>query len=261
MVFIRSTFALLLTAYPVHTFGRELILSPGTKIKEGRVFEHGHCKMIVQNDGNLIIKRNDEVTWTSEGKVPGSEGNKFFARMQLNGDFVVKSKGQVPVFRSYTKGLELSDGGGLYFEDNCDIAVSRKSPHDIIWSNVRSQFHCGDRLRKGEMFRYADEHAVYTLYLQHDGNLVIFEGNDKSDIHPNTITYHEAAAFSEKDEFYLEFTCDGVLELKEKKDDNSKKYEVYWSLRLVPESKLRGKKTEYSLTLPEGKFGYAEKMK
>lgn len=260
MNLIKPTLVLFFSLYPVQSFGHKLILTPGEKIMEDKIFTHGNCELIVQKDGNLVVKKNGKRAWSSEGKVPGSKGNKYFARMQKNGDFVVKSKGKMPVFRSYTNGQELGDNGGLYFEDNCDLIVAKKSRNDIIWSNVRSNFQSGNRLRKGEMFRFLDHNIVFTLHLQHDGNLIVFKGKDLSEFSVEKVTY-TAHVFSQTDEFFLEFTCDGHLILKEKLNANSKDYEEYWVHRLVADSSLREKNSGYALTLPKGVFDYTKEDK
>lgn len=254
-----SLFNVFLLLNLTYTLASTRIMAPGDKLHEGKNIEHKNCMIFMQKDGNLVVKRDNVNTWSTEGRTPGSKANEFYARMQRDGNFLVKSRGQSPVFSTRTQKNDLDDDlGGLYFNEDCILSIAKDSSEDIIWSNIRSKLHSGNRLRKGEMFHYPPSDPKYTLYLQHDGNLVVFRGADFSDFNGPKQTIFSAHAFSKRNDFYLKVSCDGRLILKELVNDDPKQYEMYWFMQLVDRKLLRGSNTGYSLTLSNDDIGFVE---
>ena len=257
MHLLKSLSMLMCLLNPLHILAHIRILAPGQKLDQRNSISYPDfdCELIMQQDGNLLTKKGGEKAWSSEGLVPGTEDNEFFAKMLKTGRLVVKSKGieGKPFFSSKTNQITLNEEeGGLYFENDCSIKIARDHSTDFVWANIRTKLMCGNRLEKGQMFKYPENNPVYTLSLQHDGNLVIFRGADRSDFDGRHDIIYSAHSFSEQDDFYLEITHDGYLVLKEEVED-SNQYEEFWSLRLVdPEENSGG----YSLTLTEDGFGY-----
>lgn len=236
------------------------ILGPSKKLKEGESLSYigsNDCEMTMQQDGNLIVKKGGEKTWSSEGSVPGGKGNEFFAKMLVNGRFVVRSKGQgkKPIFTTRTREMKLDpEEGGLYVEEDCSIKIARDNSQDIIWANVRTKLQCGNRLGKGEMFKFPESNPMYTLSLQHDGNLIIFRGEDRSDLNGKEDIVFKSDSESYQEDFYLEMLDNGYLVLKEK-IENLKNYVEFWSMKVAEND---GKNEGYSLTLTEDGFGYTK---
>jgi len=247
---------LFFSTFPIRSLANYRILAPGEKLLEGERIGiiNNHCELIMQKDGNLVIQKDGNVTWSTEGLPPGTDGNEFFAKMLKTGDLVVKSNGQkfysTKTFRDVT--LD-DDNGGLYFENDCTISIATNvNNHDFIWANVRTNLYGGNRLGKGDMFKYPENNPMFTLYLKHDGELQIFRGVDRSKFDgPNDIVFR-SYSFSDKEDFFLQLLCDGELVLKEKVSSNPARYEEYWSLRFTNQPNLQG----YSLTLSEFGFAY-----
>merc|ERR1712013_506789 len=91
--------------------------------------------------------------------------------------------------------------------------------------------------------------------LQNDGNLILFEGEDKSDFNGHEDILWGAGVTSNADKFFLKFTCDGRLVLKELINGTSV---PYWSMSILSENDSVDTQG-YSLVLKDddsAPFGY-----
>lgn len=255
-----QSFFFFISIFPFFCLVHVRILALGEKLYEGDSLKHRYCELILRPDGNLIVERHGVPIWSSEDMYISHRhgGNKFFAEMKRNGDFIVKARGEDPIFKTYTYGANLNyHSGGLYMKGNCDIVIADDFPFRIIWSNIRTTFNAGNRLRKGEMFVYPEWYPMYTLLLQHDGNLVVFRGENMSDLHgPHNVLF-SADIHTHQNEFFLQLNCDGLLVLREKIGGH---YVIYWSMRLLPHDFNKSYYRGYSLTLSNHGIGHPEPL-
>ena len=227
-----------------------------TVLREGKKMEFKQCELFMQKDGNVVVKNDGAVTWSALGGVPGSGHDNFRLKMKSDGNLIIRSD-RKRFFKTKTSGNDLnSNEGGLYFGPNCELMIKRMSQNDIVWSNIRTKLYSGNRLQKGEMFKFPESEPEYVLYLQQDGNLVMFKGTNKSDKPASKFVIFSSNTSSDKEEFFLKVTCDGRLVLKHLVSKQPARYETYWEHRLVPKSDFKQDKKGYSITLSKDGLGY-----
>ena len=230
---------------------------PGAVLREGKKIEFKQCEIFMQKDGNVVVKNNGFVTWSTLGGVPGYGHSKFRLKMRHNGSLIIKSDKKRLFKTKASKSYLDSSEGGLYFGSDCELLIKGMSKDDVVWSNIRTKLHSGNRLKKGEMFKFPESHPEYVLYLQQDGNLIIFKGTNKSDKPKLEHVIFSSNTFTDKDQFFLMITCNGRLVLKHLVSKAPTRYETYWEHQLVPRKMLKKSQKGYSITLSEDGFGYA----
>lgn len=256
MNFAKSLSIILFLSISTHILADYRIMDPDAVLREGENIEFKQCKLFMQNDGNVVVKRDGLTAWSALGAVPESGHNKFRLKMKSDGNLIIRSN-KKRLFKTKTSTSDLdSSEGGLYFGPDCELMIKGKSQNDVVWSNIRTKLQSGNRLRKGEMFKFPEDHPEFVLYLQHDGNLVMFAGIDKSDKPASKNVIFTSNTFTEKDDFFLTVTCNGRLVLKHLVSKAPTRYETYWEHRLVPRNHLRKDQKGFSITLSKDGLGY-----
>ena len=236
--------------------GDNRIMGPDAVLREGQKIDFKQCELFVQRDGNVVVKNDGVVTWSALGGVPESDHDNFRLKMKRDGNLIVRSN-KKRFFKTKTSADDLdSDEGGLYFGPDCELMIKRMSQNDVVWSNIRTKLYSGNRLQKGEMFKFPESQPEFVLYLQQDGNLVMFKGTNKSDKPASKDIIFNSKAFTDKDEFFLNIACDGRLVLKHLVSKRPARYETYWEHQLVPRNDLNQDKKGYSITLSKDGLGY-----
>jgi len=269
MNFILSISLVYLFGVNLTSAWEDLILAPGGRLDQGQTVSsaNGECKLLLQGDGNLIVRKNGNSTWSS-GSFNVAPFNThanvgpFFLKLQRGGAMVIKDdiNGDV-IYSTRTRNMPLDNTlGGLFFNEDCSITVKANNDHYDLWTNVRTKFYGGNRLDNGEMIKYPINNPQYTLILQNDGNLILFEGVDRSDYDGAQDIIWGAGVTSDAgaDKFFLKFTCDGRLVLKEVINNVSV---TYWSMSVASTGSGSGGTTAqgYSLILQSDDstpFGY-----
>lgn len=219
----------------------ERIVAPRERLEQGQTISSadGRCTLLLQNDGNLVVQKDGQNAWSSGSfnqppfNTHDTEG-PFFLKLQKRGAMVVRNRNGDAVYVTDTRNMELDDDeGGLFFNQDCTITIKANNERYDIWTNVRSTFYAGNRLARGEMIKYPPigDDTRHTLILQNDGNLILFEGEDRSDYNgPSDILWGAGTTSdTNADHFYLKFTCDGRLILNQIVSGVTS---TYWSMQL-----------------------------
>lgn len=233
------------------------ILAPGERLQQGQVVtNNGKCKLLLQSDGNLIVKKDDKNTWSSGTHDTHTSDGPFFLKLNRGGALVIRTDSDEGIFSTNTRNIMLdNEQGGLFFNNqDCTISIKADDEKYDIWTNIRSNFYNGNRLERGDMIKY----PPYILHLQNDGNLVMFEGTDLSDYDgPGDILWGAGVtSSSDSDRFFLKFTCDGRLVLKERIGNT---VESYWTESVVTQGESVGSNGLSLILQPDDNtfpFGY-----
>jgi hypothetical protein len=157
------------------------LMSPGQGLAAGQSFSScdGRFTLKMQTDGNLVFYAGSTPLWNSQTDGKGGAA----AIMQTDGNFVLYDAGDNPLWWSKTNGtpgayLELQNDGNL-------VVYAPGAPGATpIWYSGTSQLPpapsgCGvvqapQGLVDGQSFLSCD--GRFTLKMQTDGNLVLYEG-------------------------------------------------------------------------------------
>lgn len=152
------------------------ILGPGEELASA----NGSYRFVYQDDGNLVLYRNDGVPlWASN--TAGSPAG--VAIMQDDGNLVVYAQDGSPAWAS---GTQDNLDARLVVQDDGNVVVYNRDGSPL-WATNTSETSgpvgSGDDLQPGEILRPNDQlvsaNGQYKLVYQSDGNLVLY-GNDGS---------------------------------------------------------------------------------
>lgn len=264
---LRISLAFVFSSLSASATTHELVLPPGGRLPQGRIGSttDGRCHLLLQSDGNLVVKKDGRNAWSSGTDAHEGDG-PFHVKLQRGGALTVRTtaterrgnnqNGGV-IFSTNTRGTRLDDerGGGLYFNTpDCTLTIKADDVEHDVWTNVRDRFYGGNRLERGGMIRYPPNDPRYTLLLQHDGNLILFGGTDMTDYGgPDDILWGAGVMSADAaEDVFLRFTCEGRLVLNQKIGNA---IVPYWNETVVTETELEG----YSLVLRQNSdspFGY-----
>jgi hypothetical protein len=123
----------------------------------------GEYKLVMQQDGNLVLYRGSEPLWSSQ--TGGSSG--AFAAMQEDGNLVVY-RGKTPLWASNTD----TPGARLAVQDDGNLVIyAGKTP---VWSRhgTIGVLKPGYALKPNQYVR--SRNGDYQFVMQEDGNLVLY---------------------------------------------------------------------------------------
>jgi ribosomal protein L27 len=146
------------------------ILSAGQELHAGQdlISSGGQYTLVMQGDGNLVIRGNGCVVWASNTAGTGSSN---YLIMQTDGNLVVRTSSGTAVWASNTAGTGSSNYLVMQTDGNL---VVRTSSGTAVWASGRSNAShlCTSGTLNAGQFLYSGNEQ-YKLVMQTDGNLVV----------------------------------------------------------------------------------------
>ena len=99
---------------------QDKILAPGQRLQQEQVVTNtnGRCKILLQSDGNLIVKKDDKNTWSSGTHNTHTSDGPFFLKLNRGGALVIRTESGEGIFSTNTRNIMLdNEQGGLFFNN------------------------------------------------------------------------------------------------------------------------------------------------
>lgn len=206
------------------------------------------CRLKLQTGGVLEAKRVAHLPFSLPFLRPAWAAHPYkevytpyhgyFLSLKANGDLVIKKVQEdwteKTVWSSNTARQSLKVPSGkneLYIDEDCRLILKKGGQE--FWTNVKRELCSGDHLQQGELFH--PEGSDYTMLLQYDGNLVIFEGRDLADVElyrrtpPPSFTWTSGSGGGHATNSYLGIQRGGNLVIYENVFPRGTSSDVRWS--------------------------------
>lgn len=191
-------------------------------------YHDNQCKVVMQRDGNLVVNtlvapnpyyQYYRPAWTS-GTGSNSHSDTYYATLdEYDGSLKVfrdEDPSDIVLYSSNIPNPVPETDHGLYINEECVLVLRRGDK--VVWQNnhwggLGGNHNADDFLQKGEMtnmkvceYNQKGEciWVLHTLMLQHDCNLVQFEGRDYSGkLENNRVIWASHSRRTDVDDCYL----------------------------------------------------------
>ena len=180
-------------------------MTPGQRLFAGQYILNGTSKLIMQQDGNLVLYNNDVISWQSNTINTLNSPYKlpYFFIYHSQGNLIIYDTNNVAVWESHTSGvpsdsLTLTNNGYLKLTKSNNTVIQWIKP-DCTGPNNPNYTFQSKSLSKGDELHQCQ--GIQTnnnkLVMQSDGNIVLYDagGNNIWTNTVNTGTYYQPYKF------------------------------------------------------------------